>query len=115
MTTVIQFKYRDKDVSQTDRGQKYLHREGVRGSREAAQISCTHLLNTTSAHTKKGEGGMVQKKKNIGGKENRGKQKIIIEKITGKTEGKERKHRTNKTCRQQQNRKSNIKRAKESG
>ena len=33
-----------------DRGLRYLHREGVGGSREAAQISCTHLLNTTAAH-----------------------------------------------------------------
>lgn len=46
-TTLYEHQHTD---THTDIGLRYLHREGVGGSREAAQISCTHLLYTTDAH-----------------------------------------------------------------
>lgn len=52
MTQRRQWSFTHTDIhTVTYWGLRYLHREGVWGSREAAQISCTHLLNTTAAHT----------------------------------------------------------------
>lgn len=73
-------------------GLRYLHREGVWGGREAAQISCTHLLNTTVAHThthrredERVTGGEAKKNEERENNQNEKSNKHVMDKKKGET------------------------------